>query len=578
MKPVVFDSLAFGVQQSPGLYAVLLGSGVSRAAGVPTGWEVMKDLTSKVAAQNEEDPGDEPVSWWCEYSGEDPDYSKLLETLAPTQPARQAILRDYFEPDEEEREKGLKQPTRAHRAIARLVSLGKVRIILTTNFDRLMETALKEAGVEPTVLSTPTAMEGALPLAHERCVVVKLHGDYLDTRLRNTVAELASYPARQKRLLRRVFDEYGLIICGWSGDWDPALREELERTKQRRFPNYWALKGKKSDAADKLISQRQAHVIEIDGADSFFDSLAERVQSLDEFERRPPQSTSLAVAELKRYLPEQRHRIRLHDLVMGETEVLCSRLAEDNFPLSEPKPTPENSLKRLQHYDAATETLEALLINGSYFGEIEETSLWLKAIRRVASYTLASTGGGSYRAWSDLRRYPVCRLLYGLGISSRAQQNYGVIWSALTDLSLRPPDEPLIRAALFHPILCTAYMPKGFMGTNYYLPGSEYLLTNMSPAIRELIPLEDDRKRFFDEFEYLWSLILSDQDEYNPFLGRFAAVGWRKMSRETGFRSEAYREKEHWQPLSEGLFDGSWERFLKADQRLKEVIERRPFF
>jgi hypothetical protein len=33
-------SLAFSVRSGPGTYAILLGSGVSRAAGVPTGWEV----------------------------------------------------------------------------------------------------------------------------------------------------------------------------------------------------------------------------------------------------------------------------------------------------------------------------------------------------------------------------------------------------------------------------------------------------------------------------------------------------------------------------------------------------------
>jgi hypothetical protein len=50
----------------------------------------------------------------------DPDYSQLLESLAGTPAERQAILRGYFEPTEEEREEGEKAPTPAHRAIARL--------------------------------------------------------------------------------------------------------------------------------------------------------------------------------------------------------------------------------------------------------------------------------------------------------------------------------------------------------------------------------------------------------------------------------------------------------------------------
>ena len=42
---------------------LLLGSGVSRAAGIPTGWEVVIDLIRKVAALENEncDPEDGPT-------------------------------------------------------------------------------------------------------------------------------------------------------------------------------------------------------------------------------------------------------------------------------------------------------------------------------------------------------------------------------------------------------------------------------------------------------------------------------------------------------------------------------------
>jgi hypothetical protein len=42
-------SLAFSLHTNRGAYALLLGSGVSRAAGIPTGWEVVLDLTERVA-------------------------------------------------------------------------------------------------------------------------------------------------------------------------------------------------------------------------------------------------------------------------------------------------------------------------------------------------------------------------------------------------------------------------------------------------------------------------------------------------------------------------------------------------
>jgi hypothetical protein len=51
-------SLAFSLFSEPGTYALLLGSGVSRSAGVPTGWEVTLDLGRKLAAVQGENVND----------------------------------------------------------------------------------------------------------------------------------------------------------------------------------------------------------------------------------------------------------------------------------------------------------------------------------------------------------------------------------------------------------------------------------------------------------------------------------------------------------------------------------------
>ncbi|MET7831341.1 SIR2 family protein [Micromonospora sediminicola] len=167
-------------------------------------------------------------------------YSGLLASLASTPAARRAILAGFFEPTEDERQQGLKVPGAAHRAIAALVARGAVRVILTTNFDRLIEQALEAEGVFPQVIATPTAIDGMEPLAHARCTVIKLHGDYARIDQLNTVEELSHYSSPLKALLDRVLDEYGLIINGWSGDWDHALVAAIEGTRSRRYPLYWS--------------------------------------------------------------------------------------------------------------------------------------------------------------------------------------------------------------------------------------------------------------------------------------------------------------------------------------------------
>ena len=80
----------------------------------------------------------------------------------------------------------IRKPTKAHHAIAQLVASGAVRVVITTNFDRLIENALREARVEPTVIASDDATAGATPLVHSKCAVIKVHGDYLDARIKNT--------------------------------------------------------------------------------------------------------------------------------------------------------------------------------------------------------------------------------------------------------------------------------------------------------------------------------------------------------------------------------------------------------
>jgi len=214
IEPIL--SLAFGMHSNKGAYALLLGSGVSRSAGIPIGWEVVLDLAKKLAAMKGEDCEPNPLAWLQKAFDAEPDYDKLLNTVAKLSAERNQLLRSYFEPTNEEREQGLKVPTEAHTAIAKLVLHGYVRVIVTTNFDRLLEQALQGLGITPTVISTPDAVEGALPLIHTNCTIVKVHGDYLDTRIKNTPSELSRYDKRLSRLLDRIFDEFGLVVCGWS--------------------------------------------------------------------------------------------------------------------------------------------------------------------------------------------------------------------------------------------------------------------------------------------------------------------------------------------------------------------------
>jgi hypothetical protein len=174
-------TLAFTLTANPGTYALLLGSGVSSGA-VLTGWEVLRDLVQQMASTSGADAGQEPFEWFKTTYGVEARYDSVLEALTASATERVELLRPYFEPDEDDDREGRKQPTEAHRAIAQIIKEGQVRIVLTTNFDRLLERALEELGVVPTVLSNPAAMHGAAPLHAQKACVVKLHGDVMKER------------------------------------------------------------------------------------------------------------------------------------------------------------------------------------------------------------------------------------------------------------------------------------------------------------------------------------------------------------------------------------------------------------
>ena len=162
MEPHV--NLAFTMRDTPGAYAVLLGAGASITAGMRAAWDVQQELIERLAAAEGVTVIVDPHAWYHKRYGHAATYDGLLAALTNTPFERQATLRAYFEPSDQEREDGLKQPTAPHRAIARLVAAGHIRIALTTNLDRLVETALREVGIEPTVVGNAAHAAGLAPL------------------------------------------------------------------------------------------------------------------------------------------------------------------------------------------------------------------------------------------------------------------------------------------------------------------------------------------------------------------------------------------------------------------------------
>jgi len=115
----------FGAQ--PGVYAVLLGSGVSTGAAMPTAWGVVQELLRRVAAAS--NPGDadaaecaaaDPEEWWQAHAdGQALKYSGLFGALAPPRRAGRVSSPPFSSPRTTTARPETRSPaTDAHHALA----------------------------------------------------------------------------------------------------------------------------------------------------------------------------------------------------------------------------------------------------------------------------------------------------------------------------------------------------------------------------------------------------------------------------------------------------------------------------
>jgi len=570
-------SLSFAVQSSPGVYALLLGSGISRSAGIPTGWEITINLIEKLAALESQSVVS-PELWYREKFGAEPDYSALLNEIGKTASERQAILRQYFEPSAEERNSGRKIPTLAHKAIAKLVAKGFIRIIITTNFDRLLEQALEAEGVTSTIISSADAVEGMSPLSHTPCTIIKLHGDYLDTRIKNTAEELSSYDPRFSTLLDRILDEYGLIICGWSGAWDTALVAAIERVRSRRYTTFWTVKEQAMlGAAQRLAQLRSAMLLPIQDADSFFKSFSDRVLAIEQFNLEHPLTTITAIATLKRFLQDSSRRIDLHDLVIGEAQRMKSEV--ESLPLSADSPTAETIFHRLQQYEAIAERPIKFFSTLAFFSEEKHNGLILEAVKWFISPAWPRT---SYTAYINLRLHPCVLVLYAMCLAALKGNKPELLKILFLEIMVRDdegrPEESAIRRRLPAHVVDhdIAQQFRGY--ERHFQPMADRYFDVLKPLFPGMFPTENDFTLTFHVLEVLASLSHLDQrlqpGNTHPWApaGHFLYhQGWGNQSAVDKLRIETERDYANSTIARTGLF-ASADRFKVVYGQFIEIM------
>ncbi len=582
----LIDSLAFSIESNKGVYALLVGSGISLAAEIPTGEKITSELIRRLARLNNwpGDPELTPASWFRQTFGEEPDYSILLSQLGKTQIERYNLLKEFFEPSEDERRRGAKMPTKAHKAIAQLVSKGFIKIIITTNFDRLLEKALDEIGIDPVVISTSDLAENAPSIVYTKCTIIKVNGDYLDPRIRNTYSELEKYDDATNKLLDQILDDFGLIVCGWSAEWDIALQRAFERCKNYRFSTYWTDIREPGEKAKRLIAHRKANFLSIIDADSFFQGIADRVEAIESFKKPHPISKQIAVARVKKYLVSDAFRIELHDLLFSETEQLFENLSKQ-YAQNDNIRSYKELEERLHILENLTESVLSMMITGCYWGSEIHKALWIKCIERIAN--ISSEIECKDKPW--LVHYPALLLFYGGGIASIANSNF----QTFAEIVARPviiidhKVEVSPALSLIPEMVIDENEQKKLFSDfpfNKWTPFSNYLFGYLKGVMKEFLHDDNRYKKYFDQFEYMVSLqhaFLRLKQGNRPY-GPIGCFGWRYRDLEydkfvNSINEDGLKANKEWKIFKGGLFDREYSKFIEIKDKFDKSVAERTF-
>ncbi|MBY5533613.1 hypothetical protein HFO58_10600 [Rhizobium leguminosarum] len=124
--------------------------------------------------------------------------------------------------------------------------------------------------------------------------------------------------------------------------------------------HFWATRGKLGTRAEKLLTLRGGHLIEIDGADKFFVQLQEMVEGLKESKAAHPLSVNAQVSAVKKFVASPQYRVRFHDLLVDEANRV--RAVLDFAFTVEAGPVDTPTIKaRFEAYDTSTAGLQHML-------------------------------------------------------------------------------------------------------------------------------------------------------------------------------------------------------------------------
>jgi hypothetical protein len=221
------DFLQHYLQNSPHLMW-FLGAGTSRTAGLPTAADIIWDLKHRYYCLYENqnlqshdinnNAIKQKIQAYMDSKGfpalrSPEEYSFYFDlTFGNDDKAQQKYIHEAFANEKVSLNMG-------HRVLAALMEMGQARIVFTTNFDEVIETAFAKV----TGKNLPTFhLEGSYAaldaLNAERFpLYAKVHGDFRYRSIKNLTEDLRSNDSEIQKCFFAAATRYGLVVSGYSG-------------------------------------------------------------------------------------------------------------------------------------------------------------------------------------------------------------------------------------------------------------------------------------------------------------------------------------------------------------------------
>ena len=249
-------------------YCFILGAGASKTSGIPTGEELAKQWHGEILEQ-------------C--SKEEIKELKKRLGVRSTKPSSRAYFDLYamrFFPDYQngsaflERTLERAQPSLGYYPLAALLANTRNNLVITTNFDSLVEDALFIYTDKRPIVISHELLAQYINFNTSRPIIAKLHrGLFFDPL--NRAEQVNGLSKQWKDILREAFKRYTPVVIGYAGG-DHSLMDILKET-ECLSGLYWCYRhDEPPEEIQKVVERHSGYFIPIEGFDEMMYLMGQR--------------------------------------------------------------------------------------------------------------------------------------------------------------------------------------------------------------------------------------------------------------------------------------------------------------